>query len=550
MSSSIGVLTESAILEDVRAIIQNIGVRTAAGGDVLIATNGASQTWLIDLRAVFMQRDALEAIATAFWKKYRQHGKFQLCGMEAAGIPLLTALLLYAPPEHGNINGFIIRKERKTTGLGNAIEGSVTDDPIVFVDDIINSGSSADKARVVLKAIGKTITYLFTVIDYRSRRGMDWRSEHQIQVDSLFGLSDFDLALSKNPEPLQQRYRQLWHTPIEGGYPFYIVPKSAPLLVGNRIYRGCDAGKMQAFDVETGRVTWEYQATGVATKKGIWSSPAVHDGRLYFGAYNGCIYCLNATTGREIWSQSYGEWVGASPIVVPEHGLVYFGLEYQRPWAQGSIGAFDIRDGRKVWEHRVKAYQHGSPSYWKGGDLIVWGSADHVMLGLDAKTGAIRWQFETRRSVKYAPAIDEARKLVAFASFDKSIYILDVETGEKRGEWLTGELCYTTPLFVGNKLFCGSGDRHLYVIDVDAMELVRKIDLNARVYSSPVRINDRIILGTTGGRLLEIDIETLEIKGELQIPDAVTNAVAVSNDTSRIYVSSYMNHLFAYARME
>jgi len=33
--------------------------------------------------------------------------------------------------------------------------------------------------------------------------------------------------------------------------------------------------------------------------------------------------------------------------------------------------------------------------------------------------------------VKYAPAVDEARGLVAFASFDRSIYILKVATGEK-----------------------------------------------------------------------------------------------------------------------
>jgi outer membrane protein assembly factor BamB len=181
--------------------------------------------------------------------------------------------------------------------------------------------------------------------------------------------------------------------------------------------------------------------------------------------------------------------------------------------------------------------------------MIIWGTADHDMVGFDARTGSVRWEFKTRRSVKYAPAIDEARRLVAFASFDKSIYVLDVETGEKRGEWETGEICYTTPLFVDGKLFCGSGDRNLYVIDVDSMELIRKIDLHARVYSSPVRIEDRVVVATSGGRVVEIDVETLEIKGELRVPDAVTNAIAVAEDGSRLYVSTYMNHLFAFERV-
>jgi outer membrane protein assembly factor BamB len=538
-----------ALVGRVKDAIRHIGIRRASSGAVLISPSGGSQNWLIDLRSVFMRRDAIEAIAAVFWSRNKGRQKFQLCGMEAAGIPLLTALLLCAPRDVGHINGFIIRKERKTTGLGNAIEGVVTEDPIIFVDDIINSASSVEKARVTLGSIGKNIDEVFAVIDYRSRKGMHWRNQCKISVDSLLLLDDFDLSLSKNVPPPPQKYKELWHTPVPGGYPFYVVPKSGPLLIDNRLYRGCDAGKMHAFDTETGAIVWEFQATGTATRKGIWSCPVVHDGRLYFGAYNGCIYCLDATTGKEIWTQSYGEWVGASPVIVPEHGLVYFGIEYERPWAQGSVGAFNLHNGQKVWEHRTKAFQHGSPVYWEGGDLIIWGTADHTMLGLDAKTGAVRWEFKTDRSVKYSPAVDEVRRLVAFASFDKSIYVLDVESGQLRGKWETGEICYTTPLFADGKLFCGSGDRNFYVIDVDAMQLVKKIDCHARIYSSPVRIDDRVIFGTSGGRVLEMDIKTLEVKGELQLPDAVTNAVAVAEDGSRIYVSSYMNHIFAFERI-
>ena len=138
---------------------------------------------------------------------------------------------------------------------------------------------------------------------------------------------------------------------------------------------------------------------------------------------------------------------------------------------------------------------------------------------------------------------------VAFASFDKSIYVVEAATGAKRGEWQTGEICYTTPLFVGDKLFCGSGDRHLYVIDLSSMELVKKLDMNARVYSPPRNIGGRVIFGTTGGLVVEINPETLDIEGKLQLPDAITNAVAATPDGERIFVSTYMNHLFAVERL-
>lgn len=537
----------SARQEQIRHAISTLCLRT--GGETIISTKGGLQKWLIDLRRAFLHAETLEAIANAFWDLHRDESPFQIAGMETAAIPLLTAILLQAPDARKPVNGLIIRKERKTTGLGNAIEGMPTTEPVILVDDILNSGKSAEKARAILAAHNLPVTRMFAVIDYDSIKARRWKREHQITVRSLFALADFDLKLHRNPPAPAQEYRQLWATSVPGGFAFYVVPKSAPVLVNNLIYRGCDAGKMHAFDAETGKIVWEYATTGAAKRKGIWSTPAVHEGRLYFGAYNGVAYCLDAQTGTEVWTQSHGEWIGASPLIIPAHNLVCFGIEYERPWAQGSIGALDLTTGQKRWEHLVKKYQHGSPAYWLGGDMVIWGSADHEMMGLDAATGKIRWSFKTGRSVKYAPAVCEARKITAFASFDKSIYVLDVVTGKKLGEWKTGEICYTTPLIHRGRLFCGSGDRHLYVIDLDSMKLIKKIDIGSRVYSSPVALGDHVIFGCSGGKIIEIDATSLETKGILQLSDSVTNAVATTYDHKKLFVSTYMNQLCAFERV-
>jgi outer membrane protein assembly factor BamB len=532
------------------AILADIGRNGIHRDDAKpISTEGRLQSWLIDLRAIFMRPDTLAAIADEFWLLNRDRPRFQVGGMETAAIPLLTAILLRAPEQHRDINGFMIRKERKSTGLGRMIEGNVTDAPIILVDDIVNSASGAEKARVAIEATaGKAVSGLFAVIDYESQSGLRWRQQRDIAVQSLFKLHDFGLDLQNDRPPPRQAYRLLWHAPVSGGFPFHVVPKSAPLLIGSVIYRGCDAGKMQAFDAGTGRIIWEYQATGAAAGKGIWSSPAFHQDRIYFGAYNGVAYCLNAADGQVVWAVAQGEWIGASPLVVPQHGLVYFGIEYERPWAQGGIAALDMRTGQKVWEYPVRKFQHGSPAHWAGGDLVLWGTADHLMAAIQAKTGKTIWTFKTRRSVKYAPAVCEKRGLVAFASFDKSIYVLDAATGRKLGEWETEEICYTTPLIVGDRLFCGSGDRNLYVIDLASMSLIKKIPAGARVYCSPRLVDGKVMVGTNGGQVMEIDPDTLEIGGRLQLEDAVTNAIAATPDGKRIFVSTAMNHLYAFER--
>ena len=287
-------MTQSQLAER----IMRLGVHRE--GETLISPSGGLQEWLIDLRRVFLNSGALEEFAAAFWGRFKDHAPFQVAGMETAAIPLLSAILFSCPKERAPLNGLIIRKERKTTGRGRAIEGDLTQAPIVLIDDILNSGESAEKARVVLEAVGRKIDEMFVVVDYRSSRGADWRKAHGVAVHSLFTLPEFGLELRKDPPRPPQHYRQLWRAAVPGGFPFYVVPKSTPLLVGDMIYRGCDAGKMHAFSADTGAILWEYQATGAALRKGIWSSPAHHDGRLYFGAYNGVVYCLDAKTGAEV----------------------------------------------------------------------------------------------------------------------------------------------------------------------------------------------------------------------------------------------------------
>src|SRR4051812_11830291 len=201
-----------------------------------ISTRGRFQSWMIDLRAAFMRPDLLAAVADEFWSLNGDRDQFQIGGMETAAIPLLTAILLRAPERHRGVNGFIIRKERKATGLGRIIEGEITEAPVVLVDDIINSAKSAEKGRAAVEAQELKVQTLFAVIDYESKSGMRWRRQNDIELQSLFKLRDFGLSLEVDPAPPRQRYRRLWHTPVPGGIPFHIVPKSAPLLVGSVIF--------------------------------------------------------------------------------------------------------------------------------------------------------------------------------------------------------------------------------------------------------------------------------------------------------------------------
>lgn len=74
------------------------------------------------------------------------------------------------------------------------------------------------------------------------------------------------------------------------------------------------------------------------------------------------------------------------------------------------------------------------------------------------------------------------------------------------------------------------------------------MDCYARVYSSPRLIDGNVVFGTGGGRIIELDPETLKVKSHAQLPDAVTNAVSVSDDNKILYASTCMNELYAIER--
>lgn len=514
----------------------------------LLSRSGGELDWLIDLRPLFLDVDTLSRISAEFWKRYENAGPFQVAAMEVAAIPLLTALQISAKKRGLTLNGFIIRKERKTYGTSRNIEGTVTGDPVILLDDILNSGESLSRGLAVLAQENLVLKEIYVVIDYESPAGMYWRDQRGVTVQSLFKLAEFGLKIrSHKNEPMKIDYEAQWRFYEKGAFPYSTVPKSTPLLLGETIVMGLENGTMVCIDAADGSEVWRFPVP-VKHSKGIWSSPAHHKGCIYFGAYNGVVYCLDARTGEAIWQNPCCEWIGSSPLIVPEHNLLYIGLEAERPRQKGSHAAFDLDTGARVWEYGLIQYEHGSAVYYPDKDLVIFGSNDHFIIAHEAKTGKKVWQHDTKRSIKYAPALDAQRKQIVAASFDGNIYVVDADTGARKAAIQTNDICYTTPLVTHNRIFCGSGDRHLYVIDADTLELIDKVDCRARVYCSPRLLNGHVVFGTNGGRLVEVVPDTLELVGVTTLPDAIPNAVSASADGKMLYVSTHMNELYGIER--
>jgi hypothetical protein len=103
------------------------------------------------------------------------------------------------------------------------------------------------------------------------------------------------------------------------------------------VYFGANDGNVYALNATTGAKLWSY-ATGGA---GVISSPAVANGMVYIGEddADGHVDALNATTGVKVWSVAISSGLGVVSSPAVANGVVYVASTNANVYAFGLPGA-------------------------------------------------------------------------------------------------------------------------------------------------------------------------------------------------------------------
>ncbi|MDP6627156.1 MAG: PQQ-binding-like beta-propeller repeat protein, partial [Methanopyri archaeon] len=134
-----------------------------------------------------------------------------------------------------------------------------------------------------------------------------------------------------------------------------MVPRSVIPLVLTLLLAFAAAADWPMFRLDTARtgamgpgpgaelaIAWNF-TTGFP----VYSSPAVVDGTVYVGSWDGKMYTLDARTGEEVWRFDTGTAISSSPAV--HHGVVFFGA------GDGLVYALDGRTGNEKWKYETGA---------------------------------------------------------------------------------------------------------------------------------------------------------------------------------------------------
>ena len=534
-----------------RAIEEHALKRTDDGHRIIAEISGeiSHQPWLFDFRSLFLQSRWLDRYAEIFWETYGDRYPFQVGGLETSALPLIAAILMKGVQHGKPVNGFFIRKSRKRSGLMRQIEGVLTDDPVILVDDLINSGSSFKKQIAILRDAGMTVSRIYAVIRFRAREAYTFTEETGPAVDTLFTLEDFGIPLQESvPAAEHDPFDVIWRFGTGSPSFEHVVPKSAPVLDEERVYFGSDDGKFYAVDQETGRIAWTYAIEKHPRGKGIFSTPVIAKDRIFFGGYDGTVYALAQADGTVAWTYADADWIGSSPAVAPSLGSVFIGLEFGLFRKRGGIAALDIQTGDEKWRDVHIEMTHASPLFIQNENLVLIGSNDGTIHAYDAASGAKRWHYRTGADVKMRAAYDPVRQLALVPSMDSKLYALSTRDGAPQWAFLTGAGVYSNPLVAGDVVYVASLDKTLYAINLDTGRELWKFETRGRIFASPTIIDDSLFVGSNDGCLYELAPESGTLRSKFQASERIVNAIAYNPTTKRFFVPTVANELYCLTR--
>lgn len=178
---------------------------------------------------------------------------------------------------------------------------------------------------------------------------------------------------------------------------------SSPIIANGTVIIGSQDSNYYALDAYTGQKIWNF-STGFR----VLSTPAVSDGKVYTGADDGNIYSIDAKTGNQIWAKNVGgRWQGLLDYDVlatnqPRSSPVIIGNRLFVGALDGNVYCLDTASGSIVWSHQTLGPILGSPAYYNGSVYIASTDVNigpnGTLYALSADNGAVQWASQVPQS--------------------------------------------------------------------------------------------------------------------------------------------------------
>ena len=193
--------------------------------------------------------------------------------------------------------------------------------------------------------------------------------------------------------------KQVWM--VEHGSPSLILKaSSAPVIWGNLVLIGFSDGKLDALDIETGRVVWQRSiayasgSSDVERLVDIDADPIVENNVAYLASYQGYIGALSLADGQFIWRKPGSVY----------KNMILSGNNLYLTDSHDVLWSINKRNGQVNWKQTaLKARVLTEPALVKN-DLVVGDKTGYLHF-IDAQTGEILARSKVAGGVTISPSV-------------------------------------------------------------------------------------------------------------------------------------------------
>ena len=207
----------------------------------------------------------------------------------------------------------------------------------------------------------------------------------------------------------------------------------------NTVYFGADDGMLYALDAGTGEPKLGTGGVFFPAEAPIWSTPMVNNGVVYFGTMDGTLYGVGETGGKILEFKAGGA-ITATPIV--EEGVAYVGSFDKNFYAVPVNGGLNAKPR---WIYATNGWIWADALFAadaRGQDFVFVSSLDGSVQAVDASSGTLLWPnpFIASEGIRGTPALVSKSasgsqfsslgdNVLVVGSRDGSLYGLDPQTG-------------------------------------------------------------------------------------------------------------------------
>lgn len=203
------------------------------------------------------------------------------------------------------------------------------------------------------------------------------------------------------------------------------------------------------------------------TGVGIYSSPVLYKKTLYVGDDKGYLSAYKASTGQKLWSFKAEHRILGTPDV--KDGVVVFGS------ADEKIYGLNAKNGKLKWTVQADAPVLGAVTIDKG--LAYIGASDGAFRAIDIHTGEEVWTYrQVKGYIETKPLLTD--QLVIFGAWDNTLYALNKRDGSEQWKWTGGikgmhfSPAAVWPVAAHGKVFITDPKRAMTAIDLETGETV------------------------------------------------------------------------------